>query len=55
MANNLFDKNAGFAADNNTVTILFKDGQMLKPENMAKEKLAHIILNEALKLKDKQE
>ncbi len=55
VANNLFDKNAGFAADNNTVTILFKDGQMLKPENMAKEKLAHIILNEAVKLKDKQE
>lgn len=47
VANNLFDKNAGFASDNNTVTMLFKNGEKFSPENMPKEKLAHVILNKA--------
>lgn len=49
VANNLFDKGAGFGVDTNTVTMVFDDGSKVSPGNMPKEELAHIILDEALK------
>ncbi len=49
VANNLFDKGAGFGVDTNTVTVLFADGEALALDNMPKERLAHIILDEAIK------
>ncbi len=47
VANNLFDFAAGFGTDTNTITILGADGKKITPENMEKEKLAHIILDVA--------
>lgn len=49
VANNLFDAGAGFGCDTNTVTIIEKSGKKHCPENMAKEKLAHVILDVAKK------
>lgn len=54
VANNLFDKDAGFGTDNNTVTFLFADQSRYTPENMPKEKLAHIILDKAKEILNKQ-
>lgn len=49
VANNLFDKGAGFGTDTNTVTILGSNGQKRFIENISKDSLAHIILDEAKK------
>ena len=46
IANNLFDKGAGFAHDTNTVTVLKPDEQPRSLPNMSKDDLAHIILDE---------
>lgn len=48
VANNLFDKNAGFASDNNTVTIIDRDGHLDKLPNMDKFTLANKILDKLL-------
>ncbi len=50
VANSLTEPGAGFGCDTNTVTILKKNGEKLSPENMSKAALAHIILDEALKV-----
>lgn len=51
-ANNLFDENAGFAGDNNTITMLFKNGDKKEIPNMSKFDVANLILDEiALLLK----
>ncbi len=47
VANNLFDKGAGFASDTNTVSIFSADGSYTALENMPKDKLAHVILDMA--------
>ena len=44
-ANNLFDENAGFAADNNTVTVLTRGGDTIKLPNMSKLCVADEILS----------
>jgi len=49
VANSLTEPGAGFGSDTNTVTILKKNGEKLTPDNMSKEALAHIILDEALR------
>lgn len=49
VANNLFESGAGFGTDTNTVTILCANGEKYTPDNMAKEDLAHIILDVAKK------
>ncbi len=54
VANNLFNEGAGFGVDTNTVTILGADGEKISPENMSKEKLAHIILDIAKKKYDEK-
>lgn len=54
VANNLFSEGAGFGTDTNTVTILGADGEKITPENMSKEKLAHIILDIAKKKYDEK-
>lgn len=48
VANNLFDENAGFATDNNTVTILDKEGHTDKLPNMDKFLVANKILDKLL-------
>ena len=49
VANNVLNEGAGFGTDTNTVTILCDDGQVLTPQNMSKDNLAHIILDAAKK------
>lgn len=49
VANNVLNEGAGFGTDTNTVTILCDDGQVLTPQNMSKDNLAHIILDVAKK------
>lgn len=48
VANNLFDKDAGFASDNNTVTVIDKDGHTDKLPNMSKFAVANKILDKLL-------
>lgn len=50
VANNIAEKNAGFAGDNNTVCIINKDGKSEDLGNMSKLKLAGIILDKALEM-----
>lgn len=45
VANDLTTENAGFQSDNNTVTILYRDGRAESLENMPKLQLAHAILD----------
>lgn len=49
VANSLTEPGAGFGTDTNTVTILKRNGEKITPENMTKDALAHIILDEAQK------
>jgi len=48
VANNLFDENAGFATDNNTVTIIDKEGHIDRLPNMDKFVVANKILDKLL-------
>ncbi len=45
VANNLFDENAGFASDNNTVTVIEKNGHIDKLPNMDKFSVANKLLD----------
>lgn len=49
-ANNIAEKNAGFAGDNNTVSIIDKNGKSDDLANMPKLELAKIIFDRALEL-----
>ena len=54
VANNLFDENAGFATDNNTVTILDKEGHQDKLPNMNKFLVANKILDKLLAVRSEK-
>jgi len=54
VANNLFDKNAGFATDNNTVTIIDKEGHLDSLPNMDKFLVANKILDKLLSIYSKK-
>lgn len=49
VANNVAEEGAGFAVETNKVTIIDKNGNIEKPPLMSKEKLADIIIDQALK------
>ncbi|MBR2499903.1 MAG: bifunctional phosphopantothenoylcysteine decarboxylase/phosphopantothenate--cysteine ligase CoaBC [Clostridia bacterium] len=51
VANNLFDENAGFASDNNTVTIIEKNGHIDKLPNMDKFSVANKLLDKLLSVR----
>ena len=48
VANDLTAQNAGFQSDNNTVTIVYRDGQTESLNNMPKLDLAHAILDRCI-------
>lgn len=50
VANNLFTQGAGFGTDTNSVSIIDKNGNIIDYPNMPKQELAHIILDNALKI-----
>ncbi len=50
VANNVAEKNAGFACDTNTACIIDKSGECTQLENMPKKELAKIILDRAIEL-----
>lgn len=54
VANNLFDKNAGFGTDNNTVTIIDKNGKQDKLPNMDKFMVANKILDKLLAVRSER-
>lgn len=54
VANNLLDEGAGFGTDTNTVSIFGADGSCEALENMAKDKLSHIIIDRAKAVYDEK-
>lgn len=54
VANNLFDENAGFGTDNNTVTIIDRNGKQDKLPNMDKFMVANKILDKLLAVRSEK-